>query len=265
MTTLTTDRPNSLRALAILTRRAIATCMRMPSLVTGPVIMSAFFLIIYNGQLAEAAATIVPGGNYVAFLLPLVLLTTAFSGGAIAGQLLVRDIDSKYYSSLALTPARRGLLVAGPTLAGIVAITVQAIVLGLLSMAIGLHQSNGVAGFLVLLALTVAAGTGFLLLAATAALIGRNAGAVNAVTYMFFPLSFLTTTFVPREHLTGWMGVAADLNPLTYLLEGMREALSPGWAAGPLLRGSLAATAILVIGLAAVSFGVRRSSEEIDR
>lgn len=263
--TATPSPPRTLGTLTALTRRALKTCLRMPSLATGPVMMSAFFLIIYNGQLAEATGVIVPGGNYVSFLLPLVLLTTAFSGGAIAGQLLLRDLDSRYHACLALTPARRGVLVAAPTLAGTAAITAQGVALVLLAEALGLGNAHGIAGVGVVLTLTVVAGTGFLLLATTAALIGRTAAAVNTVTYVFFPLSFLTTTFVPREQLSGWMGVAADFNPLTYLLEGMREALTPGWSATPLLRGSLAAAVILAIGLIAVSSGLRRSSEEIDR
>ena len=113
-----TAAPSTLVSLTALTGRALNTCRRTPSLAAGPVVMSAFFLVIYDGQLAAAAGAIVPGGSYVAFLLPVVLLTTAFSGGAISGQLLLRDLDSRYYACLALTPARRSVLVAAPTLAG---------------------------------------------------------------------------------------------------------------------------------------------------
>ncbi len=264
-TTEALSSPRSPAALAALTRRALDTCRRTPSLVTGPVMMSAFFLVIYNGQLAETAVAIVPDGNYVSFLLPLVLLTTAFSGGAIAGQLLLRDLDSRYYACLALTPTKRGLLTVAPTLAGIVVIAVQAVSLVLLAWLMGLAHPHGLGGISIVLGLTMVAGTGFLLLAATAALVGRTVAAVSMVTYVFFPLSFLTTTLVPRELLTGWMGVAADLNPLTYLLGGMREALSPGWTNATIAQSVLAAVLILGLGVVAVSFGLRRDSEEIDR
>ncbi len=250
--------------LGALTRRSISTCVRVPALVAGPLIMSAFFLVIYDGQLSPAAAQFVPGGSYVSFLVPLVLLTTAFSGGAIAGQLVLRDLDSGYYSCMALTPTRRGLLATAPTLAGVAVIGLQAVVLVLLGWALGLNQPHGLGGIALVVGFTVVAGAGFLLLALAAALVARNLAAVNAVTYVFFPLSFMTTTFVPREQLRGWMGVAADLNPLTYLLEGMRDALSPGWHGGVLIQGAAAAAGLLAIGMAAVWFGLRRSSEEVD-
>jgi ABC-2 type transport system permease protein len=227
--------------------------------------MSAFFLFIYDGQLSAAAAQFVPGGSYVSFLLPLVLLTTAFSGGAIAGQLILRDLDSGYYSCLALTPSRRGLLAAAPTVTGTLVIAAQAVVLLVLGWLLGLQQPHGLLGLGVVVGLTVVAGGGFLLLALAAALVGRNLGAVNAVTWVFFPLSFMTTTFVPREQLRGWMAVAADVNPLTYLLEGMRAALNPGWQTATVIQGGLAALGIFLLGLLAVWFGIRKSSEEVDR
>lgn len=265
MTTATATAANPVPVLMALVRRSLDTCLRVPALITGPLFMSAFFLVIYDGQLSAAAAPMVPGGSYVSFLVPLVLLTTAFSGGAIAGQLLLRDLDSGYYSCLALTPVRRGFFAVAPTVAGTLVIAVQAVVLVLLGWLLGLSQPHGLAGIAVVIGFTVVAGAGFLLLALAAALIGRTMAAVNAVTYVFFPLSFMTTTFVPRDQLQGWMAVAADVNPLTYLLEGMRDALSPGWNPMVLTHGSVAALSMLALGVGAVWFGLRRNSEEVDR
>ena len=257
--------PSAPTTLRVLTARSLRTCLREPSLSLGPIAMSAFFLFIYHGQLAETMATVVPGGSYAGFLVPLVLLTTAFSGGAIAGQLLLRDVDSGYHARLALTPSRRGLAAGAHTLAGVVVVTVQALALLLLAWPLGLDLPNGSLGLAVVTGLVVTAGAGFLLLAVAAALVSRTATAVNLVTYVFFPLSFLTPMFVPRDRLTGWMAVAADANPLTYLLEGMRDALTPGWSLPAVGRASAAALAVLLLGLGAVLAGLRRDAREIDR
>ncbi len=255
----------SFSTFGVLVRRSLETCRRMPALVMSPLIMSAFFLLIYDGQLSNAAAQFVPGGSYVSFLVPLVLLTTAFSGGAIAGQLMLRDLDSGYYACMALTPAPRWTLALAPMTAGVIAIALQSVALIGLGWVLGLDQPHGVIGAGVVVGLTVVAGGGFLLMALAAALISRTMAAVNGVTYVFFPLSFMTTTFMPADQLTGWMSVAAKVNPLTYLLEGMRDAFSPGWDASALIGGSAAAGSILLMGVVAVWFGIRRSSEEVDR
>lgn len=262
MTTVAGAREGSLSRLGPLVARAIRTCLRMPELVIGPLIMSAFFLIIYHGQLSATAPGLMPGTEYIAFLVPLVLLTAAFTGGAVAGQLVVRDLDSGYFSALALTPTRRGLLATAPALAGMAVITMQALVLIGMGALLGLEHPNGYRGATVLLALTIATGTGFLLLALAAGLIGRSLAWVNAAVYVFFPLSFMTATFVPRDHLQGWLAVVARFNPLTYLLEAMRDTLTPGWDPAAIGYGGVAALGLLALGLLGTWAGLRRIARE---
>ena len=44
-----------------------------------------------------------------------------------------------------------------------------------------------------------------------------------------FPFLFLTSSYVPRSQLSGWLDQVAALNPVTYLLEGLRSLVSQGW------------------------------------
>ena len=50
-----------------------------------------------------------------------------------------------------------------------------------------------------------------------------QAAATNSGGLIFFPLLFLTPNFVPRELLTDPMEVAASVNPVTYVMEGLRS------------------------------------------
>jgi ABC-2 type transport system permease protein len=51
----------------------------------------------------------------------------------------------------------------------------------------------------------------------------RSAAATNSAGLIFFPLLFLTPNFVPRDMLTRPMEVAATINPVTYVMEGLRS------------------------------------------
>jgi ABC-2 type transport system permease protein len=51
----------------------------------------------------------------------------------------------------------------------------------------------------------------------------RSAAATNSAGLVFFPLLFLTPNFVPRNLLTRPMEIAATINPVTYVMEGMRS------------------------------------------
>ena len=51
----------------------------------------------------------------------------------------------------------------------------------------------------------------------------RSAAATNSAGLIFFPLLFLTPNFVPRDLLTQPMEIAATINPVTYVMEGLRS------------------------------------------
>jgi len=52
---------------------------------------------------------------------------------------------------------------------------------------------------------------------------------VNSAFLLFFPFLFLTSAYVPRSQLSGWLDKVAAVNPVTYLLEGLRSLVSQGW------------------------------------
>jgi ABC-2 type transport system permease protein len=78
-----------------------------------------------------------------------------------------------------------------------------------------------------------------------------NPAAVNSSFILFFPFAFLTTSFLPKEALTGWLATIATYNPVTYVLDGLRSLITNGWVWGDLAQGLLA---ILAVGI--VSFGL---------
>jgi ABC-2 type transport system permease protein len=71
-----------------------------------------------------------------------------------------------------------------------------------------------------------------------------NPAAVNSSFVIFFPFAFLTTTFVPKAALTGWLSTIATYNPVTYLLEGLRSLELTGWDGGALAQALVAVAAV---------------------
>ena len=50
-----------------------------------------------------------------------------------------------------------------------------------------------------------------------------NPAAVQSSFLLFFPFLFLTSSYVPRDQLSGWLDTVAGLNPVTYILDGLRS------------------------------------------
>jgi len=241
-------------------RRNLVTIFRTPEALLPPIAISIFFLVIYESTLGRAAGFIPDiGGSYLNFILPLSIVSSALAGAGIAAQNLVRDIESGYFDKLLLTPVNRAVLLLGPILAGSFILGLQAGIVVGVGLLMGLEPATGLPGLLALIGFAILLGTGFAGFTVSAALGSGSAAATQGASFIFFPLTFLAPTFVPIELLDGWLKTAAQLNPITYVLEAMRALLSSGWDGAVIWQGVLACLllAVFTYVLAAVALRVR--------
>ena len=244
----------------LLVVRSLTTLLRTPEALLPPVAISIFFLVIYQSTLGKASSFIPGiGGSYLGFILPLSIVSGSLSGSGIAAQNLVRDIERGYFDKLLLTPVRRAALLLAPILAGAVILGIQAAVVVSVGLILGLKPATGFLGILAVIGLGVLLGIGFAGFTVSAALGSGSAAATQGASFLFFPLTFLAPTFVPLSLLSGWLEVAAKINPITYVLEAMRALLNTGWDGKAIGTSILAclALAIAMYALAAFALTVR--------
>jgi ABC-2 type transport system permease protein len=55
---------------------------------------------------------------------------------------------------------------------------------------------------------------------------------------------------VPRSQLSGWLHTVAGLNPVTYLLEGLRSLVTEGWQWDALGKAALAIALLGALSMA---------------
>ena len=60
---------------------------------------------------------------------------------------------------------------------------------------------------------------------------------------------FMTSSYVPRSQLSGWLSVIATWNPVTYVLEGLRSLVTIGWEWASLGKAVLAIAAVGVLSM----------------
>ncbi len=219
----------ALRATLLLGGREVRMALRRPMFLVPNKLVPIFFYFIMLGSLGDFASA---AGlkNWQAFLLPMSLIF-AVQGGS-AGLNMVADIESGYFDKLLLTPASRGSLLIGAMLADFFRVMAQAFIVLLIAIAAGLNFETGLLGALVVVVLASSYGLAYSGFGFTMALRTGNAQATQSVGYLFMPLMFLTTMFAPKESLSGWMSTAATINPMTYVLQGLRSLSMEGWDAG---------------------------------
>jgi ABC-2 type transport system permease protein len=245
--------------LFLVTRRTLVTIFRTPSALLPPVAISVFFLVIYNSTLGKASGFIpnLGANSYLGFILPLSIVSSSLSGAGVAAQNLVRDIETGYFDKLLLTPIRRSALLLGPILAGALILGLQAHIVILVALLLGLKSATGIAGLYATIGLAVLLGTGFAGFTVSAALGSGSAAATQGASFIFFPLTFLAPTFVPLDLLSGWLKTAASVNPITYVLEAMRSIINTGWDANMIGRALLACLLLAAAMYALAAFALR--------
>lgn len=222
---------------AMLAKRTLITNFRDPAAIFPPLLISVFFLLVNSSTLSGAASFFLPGQSYLGFIVPLTIISSSLSGASIAGQSIVRDIERGYFDKLMLTPVNRAAIVLGPMIAGALLLTIQTALILTLALLMGLQPNTGIIGLVSTLIFATFIGISFAGFTVGMALFTGSAAATGGASFLFFPLTFLTATYVPFSLLTGWIKTAAEYNPITYPLEAMRALLNTGWDTELMLKG----------------------------
>jgi ABC-2 type transport system permease protein len=232
--------------LVAIAGRALRRIPREPESVLPAIVVPVFFYAVNLGELAKAAQ-IFTSFSYKDFLLPGAIVFAVT--GVSRASTLVTDIQSGYFDRLMLTPVPRLALLLGLMTADFVLVVVLTLPVLVMGFAVGVRFATGVGGVIVFILLSALWGLAFTGFLYAIALRTGSPAAVNAAFVLFFPFAFLTTAFVPRVALSGWMQVIADYNPVTYLLGGLRSLESPGWQGSALWPCLVAIGAVLVVSL----------------
>ena len=214
--------------------RALRSIPRDPEAIYPALLIPVFFFAINVGALQDMAERI-PGVDYKAFQLPVAIIFAVT--GISRAVTLVTDIQTGYFDRLSLTPVSRLALLLGLTVADftlVVALTIPVLVIGFL---VGVTFASGPLGLLLFMLLSGLWGLAFTGFPYAIALKTGNPAAVNSSFLLFFPFVFLTTVFVPKEVMTGWLATVATFNPVTYLLDALRSLIVTGWDVQALLGG----------------------------
>ena len=231
--------------------RAIRAIPREPEAVIPALVVPVFFFVVNIGSLQKITERGAPGFDFKAFQLPVAIIFAVT--GVSRASALVTDIQDGYFDRLLMTPIRRIALLLGLMIADFALVVSLAIPVVILGFAVGVRFETGPLGILAFLILAGSWGLVFTGFPYAIALKTGNPAAVNSSFILFFPFAFLTTSFVPRAALTGWLSTVATYNPVTYLLDGLRALVSSGWDAALLGKAILA---VLGVGILSMSLAL---------
>lgn len=219
--------------ILLLGRRAVREIGRYPEATIPTLFIPIFFLAVNLGQIAKTFPSSTPflmGQSYVAFQLPVSIVFA--SATATSGLALVTEIDNGYFDKLLVTPIRRSSIILGRLAADLVRGIATSVLVLLVGIAFGARVTTGLPGAAVLVLLGAGFGVAYAGFAILIALRTRNVQATQSSFLLFFPLLFLTPNFVPFSRLSSLMDTLAHINPISYVIVGLRALVIDGWNLG---------------------------------
>jgi ABC-2 type transport system permease protein len=214
-----------------MTGRHVRTLLRQPWFVAVSLVQPIIWLVLFSALFKGVTA--IPGfgdnASYLDYLVPAVLVMTALFSCGWSGMGIIEDLDRGIMDRFLVSPVKRGAIIVGRTLYELVALLVQALIIGGLALLLGARFAGGLLGFAVLVGCAMLVGAAFSSFSDAMALRLRQRESVIGVnTFLVLPLTFLSAAFMPLVLVPDWIATVARFNPVNWAVEAGREAMTAG-------------------------------------
>ena len=249
------DGPSLARQISALVRRNPLHIRRQPEnladVTIQPVMFVLLFAFVFGGAIAVA------GGNYREWLLPGIMAQTmAFSSFVVASG-LCNDLNKGIIDRFRTLPIQRASILVARSASSLIHSSIGVVVMSLTGLMVGWRIRSGIVdallGYLILL------GFGFVMIW-IGIVVGSRLKTIEAVNgVMFtttFPITFVANTFAPPESMPTWLRTIAEWNPLSSVVQAMRQLWGNAPAVGPdaalPLQHPVAASLLWIVGLTVI-------------
>lgn len=214
----------------VLARRSLVRIPRQPDLLLGFTVQPVMFVLLFVYVFGGAIST--PGVDYVDFLIPGIIIQSMTFGGFPTALGLAEDLKKGLIDRFRSLPMSRAAVLTGRTLADVATNVFQLAVMLAVGFAVGFRFATDVPRVLAGIALALLVGYAFSWVFALIGLIASSPEASNAYGFtILFPVTFVSSAFVPVESMPSWLQPVANHNPFTNMVNAAR-ALFIGTPAG---------------------------------
>ena len=207
-----------------------------------PIMFVLLFAFVFGGAIN------VPGGSYITFLMPGIFVQTVVFGGTNTAVGLAEDLQKGVIDRFRSLPMAPSAVLIGRTFADLLRNVYTVTIMSVVGFAIGFRPTGSPAEIGLALMLIVLFGYAISWLSANIGLRAKTAAAAQGAIFIpIFPLTFVSSAFVPVATMPEWLQPIAEANPVTVVVNASR-ALFLGIAD----TGLVLSAAAWIVGLVAV-------------
>jgi ABC transporter DrrB family efflux protein len=239
-TTHTSARPSAMQLARwavsdalVMTRRNLLVWMRVPAYLVFTVVQPVIFVLLFRYVFGGAIRA--PGsGGYVDYLMPGIIGQTAAFATFATAIALAQEATKGVIDRFRAMPMARSAVLAGRLLADSIRMLIVILVIIGVGYAVGFRFQNGLLGAVGMVLLAEAFGVTVCAVSAFVGLAIKDEESVQAFGLIWlFPLTFVSSAFVPIATMPGWLQAFANNQPVTLVINAMR-AMALGGPAFPL-------------------------------
>lgn len=185
-----------------------------------PIAMMLLFVYVFGGAIETGA------DNYVNYLLPGILLMAIASGVAYVAYRLFIDKQRGIIERFNSMPIARSAMLWGHVLTSVVSNILSVVVIILVALLMGFRSPAGILAWLAVAGILVLFTLALTWVAAIAGLSAKTLEGASAFSYPLIFLPFISSAFVPTDSMPKAVRVFAENQPVTPIVEAIRNLLS---------------------------------------
>jgi ABC-2 type transport system permease protein/oleandomycin transport system permease protein len=205
----------------VIAERNLVRLPRAPELLLAFTVQPIMFVLLFRYVFGGAITT--PGYSYADYLIPGIVVQNIAFGGFVTAIGLNEDLHKGLIDRFRSLPMARPAVLAGRTLADVVTNALSAAILVVTGLIVGFEFHTNVSEALLGAVLLLVFGYAFSWVFAFIGMLVRSTEAANSVGFIaVFPLTFISSAFVPVASMPEPLRAFAEVNPITIVVDAIR-------------------------------------------
>lgn len=238
-----------LRDTTEMIRRNLIHIKRTPELLLDVTLSPIMFVLLFSLVFGGAIDT---GIEYTDYLMAGIFVQTIAFAGIYTSVLLANDLQKGMIDRFRSLPMRQSSVLTGRTFTDLLRALLAISIMWAVGLLIGFRPDGGLLANVGAIGVMLLFGFALSWLGVAAGALVRTPEALQGIIFaVVFPLTFVSSAFVPTEDMPDWLAWFADRQPMTLVTDAVRSLTLEG-VGGPALVPAILWSA----GILAVSFPI---------
>ena len=198
----------------------------------GTLFQPILWVVLFGTGMKAVFGDAIPGLNYIAFMVPGIVALTAMSGAIQGGLTFLQERLLGTMKEYLVAPIPRISILMGNAMSTTTTALLQSIIILIIGMFMGAKLDLLPFGWLGGMVLTAGFALGFAGIGLAVAAKANTTGGYHMLIFMLtLPLMFISNALYPISSLPTWMKVISQINPMSYVVDGLRQTVFTGTTA----------------------------------